>query len=105
MPTVRVLPLEVDVEVAEGESLMAAARRQGYHWPTVCGGNCECGTCWVLVEAGAEHCSPVGRAEQETLARGIKANEPRARLGCQLKVEGRVLVYRRGVRITESLPQ
>jgi ferredoxin len=95
---VRVLPVDAVVEVAAGESLMAAARRQGWFWPTVCGGDCECGTCWVVVEDGAEHCSVMEAAERETLAKGMKANEPRARLACQTRVSGPVVVTRRSVR-------
>jgi len=98
VPLVRVLPVDVVVEVAAGESLMAAARRQGWFWPTVCGGGCECGTCWVVVEEGAEQCSAMEPAERTTLAKGIKANEPRARLACQIRVSGPMVVTRRSVK-------
>jgi ferredoxin len=98
VPAVRVLPADAVVEVAAGESLMAAARRQGWFWPTVCNGNCDCGTCWVVVEVGAEHCSAMEVAERATLAKGMKANESRARLACQVKVLGPVVVTRRSVR-------
>jgi 2Fe-2S ferredoxin len=98
MPTVRVLPADAVVEVAAGESLMAAAQRQGWFWPTVCGGDCDCGTCWVVVEEGAEHGSAMETAERATLARGMKANEPRARLACQIKVLGPMVVTRRSVK-------
>lgn len=102
MSTVRVLPLGAEVEVAGGEPLMAAARRQGLWWPTICGGNCECGTCWVVVEHGAEHCSPVAPAERARLDQGMKANEPRARLACQVRMSGPVTVRRRSVRWAEE---
>jgi ferredoxin, 2Fe-2S len=98
VPPVRVLPVDVVLEVAAGESLMGAARRQGWFWPTVCGGDCECGTCWVVVEEGAEHCSAMGEAERTTLAKGIKAKERRARLACQVRVSGPVVVTRRSVK-------
>ena len=98
MPTVRVLPVDEVVEVAAGEALMAAARRQGWFWPTVCGGDCDCGTCWVVVEEGAEHASAMEANERATLGKGMKANEPRARLACQLKVSGPMVVTRRSVK-------
>jgi ferredoxin, 2Fe-2S len=98
VPLVRVLPADAEVEVAPGESLMAAAERQGWFWPTVCHGDCECGTCWVVVEGGSEHCSVIEEAERATLAKGMKANEPRTRLACQVKVSGPVVVTRRSVR-------
>ena len=98
MAGVRVLPADAVVEVAAAESLMAAAQRQGWFWPTVCGGDCECGTCWVVVEEGSEHCSEMQAAERATLGKGMKANEPRARLACQVRVSGPVVVTRRSVR-------
>ena len=98
MPTVRVMPVDAVVEVAAGESLLAAAHRQGWFWPTVCNGDCDCGTCWMVVDEGAEHCSAMEAAERATLAQGMKANEPRARLACQVRVSGPVVVTRRSVR-------
>jgi ferredoxin, 2Fe-2S len=98
MPTVRVLPADDVIEVGADESLMTAARRQGWFWPTVCGGDCECGTCWVVVEDGAEYASAVQHQERATLAKGMKANEPRARLACQIKVSGPMVVTRRSVK-------
>jgi ferredoxin, 2Fe-2S len=98
MPAVRVLPADAVVDVAAGESLMAAAQRQGWFWPTVCGGDSECGTCWVVIEEGAGHGSAMETAERVTLAKGMKANEPRARLACQIKVSGPMVVNRRSVK-------
>jgi ferredoxin len=98
VPAVTVVPVGVVVDVTEPEPLMAAAQRQGLWWPTVCGGDAECGSCWVIVEEGAEHCGPMGERERARLALGMKANEPRARLACQLRVLGPVTVNRRSVR-------
>ena len=98
---VRVLPIGADVDLGPAEALMAAARRQGLWWPTVCDGHGECGTCWVVVEAGGEHCSPLSPAERERLDGGIKAKDSRARLACQLRVSGPVTVSRRSVRWAE----
>lgn len=98
MPAVRILPLDVTFEVTAGEAVMAAGRRAGLWWPTVCHGQCECGTCWVVVEEGWEHCSPMGTAERSRLDLGMKATEPRVRLGCQLRVAGPVTLTRRSVR-------
>ena len=92
------LPADAVVVVDPGESLMAAATRHGWFWPTVCGGDCECGTCWVVVEEGAEHCSAMEEAERATLAKGMKGNQPRVRLACQVRVSGPVVVTRRSVR-------
>jgi ferredoxin len=98
VPAVTVLPLGVVVDVMETEPLMAAALRQGLWWPTICGGDAECGSCWVIVEEGAAQCGRMGERERARLALGMKANEPRARLACQLRVSGPVTVNRRSVR-------
>jgi ferredoxin len=98
VPVVTVLPVGVTVDLAETEPLMMAARRQGLWWPTVCGGDAECGTCWVIVAEGLEHCGEMTEAERARLALGVKAKEPRARLACQLRVSGPVTVHRRSVR-------
>jgi ferredoxin, 2Fe-2S len=98
VPSVRVLPADAVVEVTAGESLMGAAQRQGWFWPTVCGGDCDCGTCWVIVEGGAEYGSAMDGNERATLAKGMKANEPRARLACQIRVSGPMVVTRRSVK-------
>jgi ferredoxin len=99
---VRVLPVDVTFEATAGESVMAAAQRQGLWWPTVCGGDAQCGTCWLVVNEGTEHCSAIKKEERARLALGMKANEPRARLACQLRVTGPVTVSRRSVRPAQA---
>ncbi len=98
MPVLTILPAGVTIAVESGETVLAAARRAGLRWPTVCGGDAECGTCWALVEEGAEHCSAMAEDERARLSLGVKAREPRARLACQLRVSGPVTVSRRTVR-------
>jgi ferredoxin len=94
---VRVLPLDVTVVVATGESLMVAAERQGLVWPSVCRGLAECGTCYVAVESGDEHASDVLTKERVRLASGPPARSPSARLACQLRMAGPMTVRRKGV--------
>jgi ferredoxin, 2Fe-2S len=94
---VRVLPRGIDIEVADDESLLAAAQRLGIWWPTVCQGLCECGTCFFVVEEGAENLSPMGEQERQRLAVGMKAGDSGARLACQVRVHGPVTVSRRAV--------
>ena len=43
MAVVVVLPLGLELELAQGETVMAAATQAGYAWPTDCGGNADCG--------------------------------------------------------------
>jgi ferredoxin, 2Fe-2S len=98
---VRVLPAAVELSVAPGETVFAAAHRAGYAWPTVCGGLGDCGTCLSQVAEGQEHCLEPGDLERETLARvlpGRPGAGARFRLACQLRVTGAVTLSKRGVR-------
>jgi ferredoxin len=71
--------------VAEGTSLLDAARRHGINLPTECGGRGECDTCAVVVEAGAVLLSPLTDAERLRLTPDrLEAAE---RLACQAKAE------------------
>lgn len=79
---------------------MIEAARAGYHWPTVCGGNGTCRTCFFRVRSGAEHLSEVGRWEAEGLRELGLAGTPggEVRLACQARATGEVVVYKPGVR-------
>jgi chlorosome envelope protein X len=101
MALVRVQPLDIEFDAAEGESLMEAAERYGYRWPTLCGGVAMCTMCWARVESGAEHLSPMQEAEREALEtyrrEGGGRSEGHVRLGCQVKVYGPATFFKRGV--------
>jgi ferredoxin, 2Fe-2S len=96
---VRVEPLGADIEVRSGESIMAAAQRCGYRWPTVCGGQGTCRTCFLEIVDGGEHLSPVEPYEQEGLdTLGPLAARGTTRLACQVRATGPATVRKRGVR-------
>ena len=101
MPTVRVLPDEIEFEAEEGQTIMDAAHDHGLYWPTTCGGQGICTSCACVVEEGAENLDEMGRGEFKTLAedRGEGAVQAgRVRLACQARVNGgEVLVTKRGV--------
>lgn len=94
---VTVEPAGLVVEVREDETLMGAAARCGYRWPSVCGGHAECRACHVFVPAGDPNLRPPGPVEAESLAgaRGY-LGRPDVRLACQLRVLGPVTVRKRG---------
>ena len=101
MPKVTIRPLNVEIEVPEGETIMGAAQDQGYYWPTTCGGEGRCTTCACLVVSGLEHLSPRGRSEERVLSeeRGPGVLELPIRLACQTRVHGGdVEVEKPGVR-------
>jgi ferredoxin, 2Fe-2S len=97
MPSVRVEPEGFVLTVESGETLIEAAWRLGYVWPTTCYGKAECTMCHVEVVAGAENLSALGDEEAAALAvLGRRANG--LRLACRLQLAGDAVVRKRGVR-------
>jgi ferredoxin, 2Fe-2S len=99
--TITVEPLGVVLRAAPGETVMAAAQRCGYRWPTICGGDGSCTICWVDVIAGADALGPLTEHEQRWLraspVRRLARGDPR--LACQAVVTGSVVVKKKGVRV------
>ncbi len=102
MSQVTVLPLSLELEVTEGQTVMAAAHAAGYVWPTECEMAASCGLCVSIVRAGAEHCGPMPDEERETLERTMGMVDPSRRLACRLTVDGPVTLTKRGVRPAEE---
>ncbi len=103
MVTVHVEPCGLDVEVADGQSVMAAAERQGIFWPTICHGLAECQTCFFEVVSGEQHLEPPNRLEEGALRLLFGHSWYRGkvlRLACQARVNGPVVVRKSGVRRT-----
>lgn len=97
-----VTPAGAALDVTRGENVLAAARRHGWTWPTVCGGLGTCRTCYLAVRSGKEHCGPIRELEREGLEALGRPLDGSVRLACQLEVEGPVVVERRGVRRVEE---
>jgi len=110
MPTVRVEPSGVIVEVRDGEALMSAALRSGYRWPSVCGGLAECGACVMeVLSADRDQLEPQGEAEALRLGtvpeRRLRP-EASLRLACQFRPGPTgAVVHKRGVRPCTELSQ
>ena len=97
---VRVAPSDVVIEVGEGEPLMKAAERAGYHWPTICHGQAECTACWIEVNDSDafERPTPLELGalklfEGRSFYAGMKI-----RLACQARPLRDTTVTKRGVR-------
>lgn len=97
---VTVEPSGLVLEVESGETLMGAAARAGYRWPSLCGGDGACSICWVEVLGGSEHLSEVSAGEQETmeLVPALVRRTRTVRLACQARVGGDVTVRKPGVK-------
>jgi len=98
---IRIEPSGIEIVAAEGETVMEAATRHGLRWPTVCGGNGTCRTCYMVVVEGEEHFTPAEPGEKMAISEiqswfGCRA-EP-IRLACQANVAGDVVVSKYGVR-------
>jgi 2Fe-2S ferredoxin len=100
MPKVYVLPDEIVFEAEDGQTIMDAAHEHGYYWPTTCGGQGICTSCACVIEDGLGNLDPMGRSEHRTLAedRGeATVRSGKVRLACQARVNGEVVVTKRGV--------
>jgi adenylate cyclase len=81
MATIRILPDDVLIESAPGETLLDVSLRAGVAHAHACGGHARCSTCRVEVMDGIENCTPRTVAEQ-TLADRL-GFAPQLRLACQ----------------------
>jgi ferredoxin len=102
MKQVTVLPLDLELQVADGQSVMDAAHQAGYIWPTECEGVASCGLCVSIIREGVENCGPMSDLEEETLQRTMGMIDPSRRLACQLTVTGPVTLTKRGVHLREE---
>jgi 2Fe-2S ferredoxin len=102
MAKLTVLPGNLEIEVKAGETLMGAAQRCGYYWPTTCGGQGICTTCLSEVVGGGDLLAEMSRSERKTLTaeRGEAILSRPFRLACQATVlrEGAITVTKQGVR-------
>ena len=89
MPRVRFLDTGQEVEIADGDTILSAAKKCGAPEGDRCGGVCACSTCHVQVVKGFESTSEQEDEELDILekALGVRAT---SRLGCQAKVHGDV---------------
>ena len=89
-------------QVAEGTTLLDAARQLGVDVDSICGGRQTCGKCKVLVETGAfakhaiesaaEHATAAGAEERDYFAQRGWGEPNGARLSCAACVAGDLLV-------------
>ncbi len=98
---VRIEPGGLELDVEAGETVLEAAWRRGYTWPTKCFGQAECMACRVTVVDGELQTEPPGSHEAFQMRTRLppRARGPLVRLACQLKVTGPgVVLAKKGVR-------
>jgi 2Fe-2S ferredoxin len=96
---VDILPAGLTLMVSEDEPLMSAAQANGWTWPNVCGGQASCGVCLLYIQRGFENASSIGRDEAVRLSLIRGTDKPGARLACQLRIVGPLVVFKRGARL------
>jgi 2Fe-2S ferredoxin len=102
MPTVRILPDGITVQIKAGTSLLATASSGGVELMHSCGGIGACTSCRVQILSGRDQLSPIGRAEREQLKEsGILETH---RLACQTMVYGDVVLERPLWRLSPDSP-
>jgi ferredoxin len=75
----------LSVEAAPGQSLLEAARLAGAPVGNLCGGNCACSSCHLIVVEGGGGLSAMDEPEEDTLDKAFGV-EARSRLGCQARL-------------------
>jgi 2Fe-2S ferredoxin len=95
--SVQVMPSNVTIEVLPGESVLAAAARCGFRWPSICGGQASCTVCFMEIQTGIEDAGIERPGERERLDfAGRKGSQ--FRLACQSYPTGPMMVIKRGVK-------
>jgi len=92
MAKVTSLPDNVEIDVADGETLLEAALRSGVPLTHACGGRAKCSTCRVWILDGLDAVPPRTEVEQ-VLADKLSFSDD-MRLACQLRPEGELRVRR-----------
>jgi ferredoxin, 2Fe-2S len=91
MPKVRFLRENIEVEIADGETILQAAKQAGAPEGDRCGGVCACSTCHVYVVKGFSNTSEIADEEFDILDKAFDVRQA-SRLGCQAKVHGDIEV-------------
>jgi len=98
---VQVEPSGAEFEINADETIIEAAWRNGFTWPTICNGRGTCKTCVFLTLEGEENLSAVESWEDsglKAIAESLPAGGRGSRLACQAKVSGNVRLRKIGVR-------
>ncbi len=90
MPSVKIIELDREINIPEGDTILQGAMAHGITFGFVCGGNAACGTCLVKVLEGLETLRE-RNSKEDFLAKAMML-DPEFRLGCQTEVSKAPLV-------------
>lgn len=91
MARVKFVREKIEIEIADGETILQAAKKAGAPEGDRCGGVCACSTCHVYVTKGFDSTSEIADEEFDILDKAFDVR-PTSRLGCQAKVHGDIEV-------------
>jgi len=91
MPKVRFLKEGLEVDVASGTTILAAAKKIHAPQGDRCGAVCACSTCHVYVSEGFANTSEIEDEEFDILDKAFDVRST-SRLGCQAKIQGDITV-------------
>ncbi|MEE8275563.1 MAG: adenylate/guanylate cyclase domain-containing protein [Alphaproteobacteria bacterium] len=92
MPKLTCLPDNRELDVEEGETILAATLRADIPHAFACGGHAKCSTCRVWILEGLDNCEP--RSEAERALTNPLGLSPEVRLACQTRLTGDVRLRR-----------
>lgn len=92
MPQIHYQPDGRTIDIAAGQTILAASLDAGIPFAHSCGGNARCSTCRVLILDGVGNCSPRTPAEQALVAH--LHFDPAMRLACQTRIHAPVTLRR-----------
>ncbi|EQD24029.1 MAG: (2Fe-2S)-binding protein [Nitrospirae bacterium] len=90
MPTVRIIEIDREIDIPEGQTILQGAMAHGIAFGFVCGGNAACGTCLVKVLEGLDSLGK-RNPKEDFLAKAMMLDSE-FRLGCQTEVSSAPLV-------------
>jgi len=91
MPRIRFVPLEREILVESGMTLLDAALDNDIWIDHNCGGNCACSTCHVIIEEGFDSLNEMSEDELDMLDEVENLTET-SRLACQCRVSSDLVV-------------
>ncbi len=91
LPHQEICPQGADFEAEPGETIIAAALRNGVAIEHACEMSCACTTCHVVLREGFGSLAPAEEKEEDLLDRAWGL-EPTSRLSCQAQVRDTDLV-------------
>ena len=104
MPTIRVDPLGLSLNVPPTEDLLKAFQRAKVDLVATCGGQGNCGTCAVQIAQGEKSLTPM-RSQERSILENTRKDPTKYRLSCQTCAVEEGVVFHLTAKETKKLTQ